>query len=175
MNSQRPAGLNPGGFLRLKAALRCSLKAASLLEPTSRRTPLKGRYREVHFKMRIIKMRTSKLLGAAVVTAAAMIGAMTVPALSSTTFVKKTFHNYGGREMALTVTDKLQGGKQVINTTLKQGGETSGFFQADSQGKLDLVWRGTFGGVCYTAERTDKETTPVSVSADADHASGNKC
>jgi hypothetical protein len=120
-------------------------------------------------------MRTSKLLCAVVMAGGATIGATTAPALSSTTFVKKTFHNYGGREMALTVTDKLQGGKQVIKTTLKQGGETFGFFQADSKGKLDLVWRGTFGGVCFTAERTDTETTPVSVTADADHPSGNKC
>ena len=116
-------------------------------------------------------MKTSNLLGAVVAIAA--IGA--TPAFSLTTFVKKTFHNYGGRDMVLTVIDKLQGGKQIISITLKPGQETSGFFQADSNGKLDLVWRGTYGSICFTAERTDKETTPVSVTADADHPSGNKC
>ena len=120
-------------------------------------------------------MTTFKLLCSVVVAATAMIGATIAPASSTTTFVRKTFHNYGGRDMALTVIDKLQGGKQVINATLKQGGETYGFFQADDNGKLDLVWRGTFGSVCFTAERTDKETTPVSVSADSDHPSGNRC
>ena len=120
-------------------------------------------------------MRTSKLLCAMVLTATAMIGATTAPAFSATTFVRKTFHNYGGRDMQLTVVDKLQGGKQLISTTLKPGAETFSFFQADSNGKLDLVWRGTFGSVCFTAERTDKDATPVSVTADADHPSGNKC
>jgi hypothetical protein len=120
-------------------------------------------------------MRTSILLSAMIVTATAVIGVTIAPALSSTTFVKKTFHNYGGRDMVLTVIDKLQGGKQIVSITLKPGQETAGFFQADSNGKLDLVWRGTFGSVCYTAERTDKDTTPVSVTADADHPSGNRC
>jgi hypothetical protein len=120
-------------------------------------------------------MKTIKLLCAVIVAATAMEGAAIAPALSLTTFVKKTFHNYGGRDMALTVTDKLQGGKVIINTTLKPGAEISGFFQADNSGKLDLVWRGTFGSICFSAERTDKETTPVSVSADLDHPSGNKC
>ena len=116
-------------------------------------------------------MKISKLLCAVFVTAAITA----TPAFALTTFVKKTFHNYGGRDMVLTVIDKLQSGKQIVSTTLKPGQETSGFFQADSNGKLDLVWRGTFGSVCYTAERTDKDTTPVSVTADADHPSGNRC
>jgi hypothetical protein len=37
------------------------------------------------------------------------------------------------------------------------------------------VWRGTFGSTCFTAERTDADSTAVSVTADSDHPSGNKC
>jgi hypothetical protein len=38
-----------------------------------------------------------------------------------------------------------------------------------------IWWRGTFSNVCFTAKGKDADSTAISVTADTDHPSGNKC